>query len=456
MAWGAARGSQPIDDLVARLAADDPSLTALALLPARRFASADAASLATALARNAALRELHLGGRPLPAGGGTALAAALVERGTPLALLSVGDASLACAGVAALAAGLAAGVIEADLELRGVGAAGVAALAAALADAVAPSLRTLRLARNPLGCAGATALVPGMRWLAAVDVSGCGVGDAGVSALAAALAGAPSLARLVLGANPDVTPAGVAALADALSAAPALASLSLAGCARVADAGAASLAAALPLCSLLDLDLCGCGIGAAGAASLAGALAQEGCALESLFLRGSTDADADARGETDSPPLAVVGDEGALALAAALAGGSSLRSLDVGAARMRAAGAAALAAAPGLTALTLSGNPLNDDGGVAIAVALSSAAELRSLDLAACALCADGAAALAAAITAGAAPSLHTLVLGGNPATEDDGMEGLVAGLRAARPGLDVAWRVADSGGQDGPPRPVA
>ena len=44
MAWGA-RSNLGIDDLVARVASDESNLTALALLPSRRFGAAEAAAL---------------------------------------------------------------------------------------------------------------------------------------------------------------------------------------------------------------------------------------------------------------------------------------------------------------------------------------------------------------------------------------------------------------------------
>ena len=94
---------------------------------------------------------------------------------------------------------------------------------------------------------------------------------------------------------------------------------------------------------------------------------------------------------------------------------------------------------------------------------------LEHLDLAACGIGLEGAAALAEALltttTEGdkeeeegeaaasaaaedssfAAPSLRTLVLGGNPATEADAFaERVVARLRSVRPELDVAWRSGD------------
>jgi hypothetical protein len=49
-----------------------------------------------------------------------------------------------------------------------------------------------------------------------------------------------------------------------------------------------------------------------------------------------------------------------------------------------------------------------------------------------------------------ALPLLHTLELGANAGVQEEGFEEEVSKLRAARPGLDVHWRVADS--DDAPP----
>ena len=160
MAWGA-RSNLGIDDLVARVASDEVGLSALALLPSRRFGPAEAAALAGALRANSRLAELHLGGREMSAESASLLAEALIERsgsrnsnssssnGTgggakvaaaaaSLRALSVGDVSFGCAGAAALAPLLSrAGALcgELDLELRGIGAAGARALAEAVVEA---------------------------------------------------------------------------------------------------------------------------------------------------------------------------------------------------------------------------------------------------------------------------------------------------------------------------------
>ena len=445
MAWGAHQG---IDGLVARVAANDPTLTALALLPGRSVDAAAAASLFRALASNTTLAELHIGGRPLDAGAAAALGDALCVRSAagvpPLTTLAAGDAAFGCAGVAALAPGLVVGTACADLEGRGVGAAGAAALAAALSAAPTPSLHTLHAARNPLGDAGAAALAPALSRLTALDASACGLGDAGAAALATALSAPDSrTVSLTLSDNP-LGSQGVSALADALTIAPNLKSLALGGCPAVGDAGAAALAAALAHgAALTSLDISGCGVGDAGVVSLAEALSS--CQLAELSLRGV--AAGGEGGEEGTTPPSTLGDAGAQALGRALASSSCpLRCLDAGCVAFADPSAAAALVGVTLTSLTLAGTRLGDAGAAALATALTPTLPLTTLDVAACGVGVAGVGALAAAVAGGGAPALTTLIIGGNPAAEADGAAELVAGLRAARPGLDVAWRVADAG----------
>lgn len=165
------------------------------------------------------------------------------------------------------------------------------------------NLRSLCLARNPMGDAGAVALAPGLAAcasLTALTVSRCGIGDAGAAAVARALPSTlialdassnemtslglghlaaeiragrtPSLTRLNLSGN-DVGPGGGAELAEALpTGAPKLEALDLRGC-FLADSGVSWLAPALPKCECLTtLHLGSNGAGDSAAAALAAAL----------------------------------------------------------------------------------------------------------------------------------------------------------------------------------------
>jgi len=505
MAWGARPGSRPIDDLLARLAGDDPSLPALALLPARAFGEAEAAALAGALAGNSRCRSLHLGGRPLGEAGAAALAAALGRRppGASLEVLSVGDAAFgAGAGLAALAAGLAdavAGrsadgpplVVTLDLEARGVGPPGAAALARAAAGreagggvGTARPFTSLALARNPgLGDGGAAALAGAIRRLTSLDVRGCGLGPAGARALADSLAELtqpPSLLRRLRAGGGDALGCACAEGLAAAAVRMGVQELHLTDVARAAghvhhgpatttpgDLAAAAASAALAACheaQLATLDLSGSGVGDAGVLALSKAVRRATCPLRTLALGRAEKGDEEGGGQEEEEgarprprPYPPITDAGAAALGAALAAGSPLASLDLTRSGLSGAGAAALLPPGGGTALTslcLAGSPLGDAGGAALAAALAAGGGrgLVVLDLAACALGDAGVGALADALAAAggggdtAAPALATLVLGGNPAAEGagGGAAAAAARLRPARPGLDVAWTVGE------------
>jgi len=563
MAWGA-RANLGIEDLVARVAADEPQFFALALLPSRRFGDAEAAALAAALRTNTGIAELHLGGRKMSAESARLLAEALVERArepeeeagargrrksaSSLRALSVGDASFGCAGAAALAPALShAGALcgELDLELRGIGVEGARALAEAVVEArrqwkkrqggggakssCSSFLQSLNLARNPLlggdkeACEALSAAlfdeVAGddeekEAVLTSLDLSDCRLSSAGVAALVResgeASSSPPSsspLLSLRLERNAELDEVAAVALGRALKAKlRGLRHLSLSGCGPLlGDAAAREVSSAFacsraPGSSLRSLDLSGCGVGPLGAEHLAAALGSEGCELEKLKLSGGggegEEKEEKEKGATmaTKTKLKTLGNEGALLLARALAEASSfstLRDLDLSSCGISSAEAAAAlllrnpssggssssSSGRGLDSLTLAGNPLGDAGASAVAAALaemtkaSSEERLEHLDLAACGIGLEGAAALADALllrmpttatttatseeggegkeqeggSFSAAPRLRTLVLGGNPATEDDAFaESVVARLRDARPELDVAWRSGD------------
>lgn len=75
---------------------------------------------------------------------------------------------------------------------------------------------------------------------------------------------------------------------------------------------------------------------------------------------------------------------------------------------------------------------------------------LLELSLTGCGLGLQRLSALMRAIAAGGLPALTTLELGANSGVTEAGFEAGIAALRAARPGLDVHWRMAD--GDEGPP----
>ncbi|MGW4880560.1 ribonuclease inhibitor [Streptomyces sp. NPDC004262] len=188
------------------------------------------------------------------------------------------------------------------------------------------------------------------------------------------------------------------------------------------------------------LDLCKQGVGAAGAALIADALAAGPTPVRHLLL--GTDA---------------LGDEGA----AAAAGSGAVETLYLGCNGITAGGACRIAdwlrASPqAVTGVWLKRNPLGGGGGRAAAELLESARSLRTLDLVQTGLDPAGAAVLADALLVAADAGRRTerLFVGGNPLGEDGAraLAAVVAGggtgelyVSAARLGDAGALLLADA-----------
>ena len=451
MAWGA--NKRGVEDLAARLAADDATLTSLTLLSGRRLGHEEVVQLAEALKSNSALTQLT-SCHPLQPPSAAVLAAAIAAHGR-LTCLSLGDSRFGDAGLEALGPALRQLTVL-DLEHKALTHVAAASLAVVLGDS--PPLADLNLSRNSLGCVsqegsspchypqliplstvclrccrdvGATALwlTLAKSRLATLDLSSCGLTALSCTALGAALASAPGLATLRLGGN-ALGPDGVAAMAAGLPGAPALRSLDLSDT-GTGDLGAGAIADALPRCRLASLVLARCGISHAGASSLAAASTQ--AQLQSLCLAGNSE----------------LGDAGAAALACA-----HVDTLDVSGCGLGSSGASCLVG-PTATFATLSllGNALGDDGVVALATALrddGAAPRLHTLSVSGTDMGFPGAEALVAALLHGGGPQLTSLEMGGNPAS--DGSErcvALVATLREGRGDVDVAWKASDPGNEE-------
>jgi hypothetical protein len=225
-----------------------------------------------------------------------------------------------------------------------IGDAGVSALAERLAGDQA--VHGLWLKRNPVGDAGAGALADMLRRnqeIRTLDLVNTGITVDGLRRLLAALTERPRpLERLYLGGNglgPDAAGLLAALIRDAR-----VRELYLTS-SHLGDEGAAILAAAVSPARPARLGLGGNGIGPGGARALAGALG----GIESLDLGRAPSERA-----LGAPPNHS-GDEGAMALAAALAG-SPLQRLDLTYTGITGRGAKALlAAVPAGTRLEYAG-----------------------------------------------------------------------------------------------------
>ncbi|KXZ48120.1 MLT2 protein [Gonium pectorale] len=363
------------------------------------------AAPSTGLHHPVRLQQLRLDKCAVTAEAAAALAAALGSQAGALAQLSLVECDLGDAAAAALLGApgweaLAAGgglLSTLDLSSCHVGPQGAALLGRFLA--LSGTLSSLSLANNrSLGCAGAAALAPGVaasRRLRRLDLSGCGVGVAGVTALAAALRGVanadasdasaaappppPPLQHLLLADNSGAA-AGLLALLQALSGPspcglqtlsldrnhirgvdlaqalglPVQAAPSLRSPAAAAPPPPAAPAAPLPLvtAALEQLSLAGNALWDAGAAALAAVLAVAP-ALAQLDLRENGIADA---GVTALLPLILPASPRRGSAGGGASAGGGCR--------------------PGLCGLLLDGNRLHNAGGQALLDAVTAAPAL--------------------------------------------------------------------------------
>ncbi|GLI58623.1 hypothetical protein VaNZ11_000358 [Volvox africanus] len=485
MAWGQA-GARGIDDLVRRIAGNDPKLTSLTILRQRRFIHDDVASFVRAMATNTNLTELYCSSHPV-APHTASLFAEMLTHSHGMRSLCVGDSSFGDDGVVELARGVAASSLtHLDLSNKGFGQRGAKALAAALA--AAPSLVHLELNSNPLlGDAGlrtlcgigegdvdgnngdrlpAVAIWAGLRVL---EVQGCGVSAAGVRALAAS----PNCARLhVLRLDGNsLGPEGGAAVGELLQAASSLQELSLRR-SDLGDLGGEALGAALVSRSIsvaqassgvtepaaqgripLVLDLSECGLGSQSLKALQEAVLS-GARLALLCLAGNTavsDADVAAQGTALWPGrckaesgaavahLDVSGTAAGPQAVSALSLAKGLRHLSMVGCPLGAGGAAALA-----SSLRTSGGKSTECGEGELSAAAFPWAELQELCISGTGLGIEDLRAVFAALAAGGAPNLQSLEVGANPGVREDAFQELLASLRDSRPQLAVYWRSGD------------
>eukprot|EP00873_Tetraselmis_striata_P025675 jgi/Tetstr1/445939/TSEL_033568.t1 len=430
MVWGQKQG---VGDWAERLNRNDPKLTSLTVLRFRSFAHEDVAQLCDSLSANTTLTELYASGHSMERRTASVVAD-MLSSNTTLTHLCVGDSDFGSEALEALSRGVAASVSlrTLDLEHKGLDAVGMEPLGQAVRTS--SSLRTLVLSRNQISDAGVAALCrEGLAQLEELDLQECGLGQQACEALASGLERSPgALRRLWLNDNP--LGGGVSMLAPLP---PIECGLPLSRCDLSAatfwlrgshPAEAAALARALPPgSSLALLDL-----------SDNSLTLQEGsplplpAGLQRLLLRGNK-----------------IGDAGVAALAASLPEACpDLRELDLGG---NALGSGAVAALQRINVpkLGLFACNIGDEGMTQLAQ-LSAEGHLRAveeLDVAGCGAGMAGAQCLFDALAAGAMPALRVLLLGANPAVEDEGWEGALQRLRQARTELDVMWRTNDPSG---------
>ena len=359
-------------------------------LPLRVQAPETATLLATALARNITLRSL-----------------------------AVGDTNFGDAGAAALAPGLAASASlqRLDLSAKGIGPDGAAAIGGALAANPAAALTHLSIAGNALGDTGLRGLLPGLLMLRSLDLTCCGLNSGGSDAMpllqGVLLQG--QLTSLCLDGNALGAAAG-ASLGDGAAACTSLRKLSVVDT-GLGDAGLSALAARLPAASLTQLNASGCAADRGGATALFDAVSS-GAPLATLSLRANhlTAGDVAAALATALPPQLANGGGPSLANGSAAVANGAAGAVEPTVAAVPADGvpAAAVEAAAGFALQQLD---LSENEGAADAPAVAALAQLtglRRLSLFGCTGGDDVAREAAAQLAAGSWP--HLKVLPASPA----------------------------------------
>jgi len=504
MVWGQSAQSG-VDDLCKRLRENDPKLVSLILLRHRRCGAEEVSKLCDALMHSHTLKELSISAHSLDVASAQALAGMLAANNS-ISSISIGDSKFGCAGMVALAPGIAAStsLTSVDAELKGVGVEGAEALGRALSQS--KSVTQLCLGNNPLGDEGVRALCnhpwPSLRTL---DLSACGMGDAGLAALSTAPS-APTLTSLTCrgssGACPDVPSQGTAGTSGTKSGAGGAGegaqSVTQGKGAGAGEAGmqlssssvgaaassqtAAAVGALMRACtSMQQLRLQHMGLGDAGAAAAANAIQQQGAGrcLTTLDLGhngiGETGGLAIADAFTCTTcPLATLSLEGNPGINDAVttliaettvrrcstSGLQPLAHLDLSGTGAGVASIQSLSTVPHLRKLSLLGCKLGDEGAAALAESLKHASELQAPDSAAqggfqdlqelvvsgCGFSREGVEVLMQALAAGKGVALTSVEMGGNPCCQADDFQRVVMGVVDLRPDLAIHWRAAATG----------
>ncbi|CAM9163960.1 unnamed protein product [Chrysoparadoxa australica] len=423
MAWGAKK--KGVEDLVALLASDKAPTT-IAVLPMRQFNSSEATSLAKALAVNSTVTELLASGHTIGDEGAQAIAE-MLKTNTTLKKLNVGSCTMGDSGLQALVDGICLNSTLTSLDLEYKGCKEGRGVQKILEST--QSVTELSLSRNEWSSDGVGLISLGLKEcssLRSLEMRECGVAEEGARNLGAALASHRSLTSLDLSSNP-LSDAGAALLINAVASSP-VTTLTLKDCGLGTDSiGALSQWLGTADCMLSALDLQQNNLGSECVERLARDGLQHNRFLKRLCLSNTG-----------------AGDNGAIALAQALAAGNSncqLASLDVGNCGISWTGASALLPTPLLRNLGLFGNNLGDD--VSPAVDSLTGMSIELLDVGASGMSGCGITAVLQAIREGA-HQLKTLIVGGNDIDEE--ANAAIKSAQEQLPQLDIAFRTKASG----------
>ncbi|DBA99337.1 TPA: RNA-DNA hybrid ribonuclease [Trebouxia sp. C0006] len=405
MAWGV-KGGRGVEDLVERLARDDPSLTSLHVFASRKFGREGVQELVDGIKENSTLQKLDLENKGISSKGAASIAAA-IHGHQSLQQLVLAHNHLSDEGVRLLQPALAL-LRRLDLRECNIGSQGAQCIATALRET--DSLEVLRLDDNPLAEQGGSTLAAGV-WqcqsLRELHLCNTGIGDEGLSRLAQALPHASQLTYLDVSAC-SIGDEGVSDLADAIS--DPFHGIADKAMLNEEFHGAAPTPAHLQVLKLRDNKISDCGVKELGEAI------QQSSSLQDLDLAGNQ-----------------VGIQGLNCLSASTLKHPSPSTKPVSV----------------LQKLCLFNCKLGQEASDTIVSCFKDKGfnNLQELDLAGNEIDAPQMQSILEAVQQqGVTPALKVLIIGGNPAAQTDSFSELVAKTRAARPSLDIAWQATDPG----------
>lgn len=455
MAWGAPRG---IDDIIARVRANDASLASLYLMRQRRFELADANALCAALVENTLLDDLNISSHAVSPEIAAAFASLLASTAA-LKSLDLGNASFGDQGLSALCPGIASSrsLLRLNLENKGLTASGCIHLAEALATN--SSLQELILTRNNIGEQGLAALCPALGTLQILSLTECGLSGTDSGAiLSTLLSTSSSLKVLRLEDNTALDANFMNALSPGLAVSSSLQELYLRGCPLQSE-GIATLFFNLPS-ALSHLDISGTDLGTEGLISATVALAERSGGAQ-LNLRRLV---ACGCGGDDLSIGALI-----VALTTEQCCSSQGIYLDFSGNAAGLLTLTALAHCPQLRAVCLHDCKLGFEGGDALyyqilglnvavddsddEIQAGTFFDLQELDISANALESTQLVNILDALQTTSdtcCPTLRQLVIAANPGAMEKDVTDAIERLQAVRTGLDVVRRSADTGERDG------
>lgn len=422
MVWGTTRG---IEDLVARLKEDDPTLSSLCLMRQRRLGVEDATDLCQALARNTKVHDLDISSHNITPDMAESFAA-MLQLNKTLRSISLGNRSFGDRGLIAMCSGIAANqsLVKLNVESRGITELGCQELARALT--ANQTIEELLISDNNIGDLGLSYLIPACSRLRVLAAAACGLSDSQIfgDALGHLFSMTPPVLEALDLSRNKIGPQYLDQYAKHLQKVQSLRAINISGC-SLGHMAMPVFCSSLPP-SLTHLDLSHTGAGTEGISALSREIAKGSLPLLKRLVLCSCDAD-----------------DTALSTLLASLGTSPCQpgsvELDLGGNSAGKHTIESIAHCPPLQNLSLHNCGLGSDEIYTLVRLLGGVQYLQELDLSANRLqCRDIVHLLDALRDEKAANKLELLVIAANPGSKEDAVARALTSLQEVRQLLNV------------------